>query len=388
MDMRKVMKNTTAAALVGVMAMGMLSGCGEAKIDGEKVAATVDGTEIPMGVYSLFARQSQAQTVAMYQSFMGSADGIWSQVVDSASGMTYGEQAADQYLQQVELMYIMKAKAADYGVELTEDDETAIAEAAAQFIADNDEETLKALAVTEEQVKTLLELETYRQKIYEPIRQEAEVEISDELAQQSAFSYVSISISTDDYTEDEIAERKEQAQEILDAMKEDPEADMNETAKAVNEDFAGLTGKIFANDSDDEDVYNSYADEVVEALRTLADGEVYQDLVETDTKIFVLRMDQINDEEATASKKESMESSKRDEYYTQITGEWLEAAEITVDEKVVDALVINDNQVFSIKDVSAEVSEEETDGTEESTDAEESADTEDAADEDAAGTEE
>ena len=80
------------------------------------------------------------------------------------------EQAVGQFLEQVELMYIMKEKAADYGVEVTSDDETAIADAAAQFMQDNDEDTLKELAVSEDLVKTLLELETYRQRIYDPIR--------------------------------------------------------------------------------------------------------------------------------------------------------------------------------------------------------------------------
>ena len=60
---------------------------------------------------------------------------IWSQVVDENAGTTYGEQAVGQFLEQVELMYIMKEKAADYGVEVTSDDETAIADAAAQFYA-------------------------------------------------------------------------------------------------------------------------------------------------------------------------------------------------------------------------------------------------------------
>ena len=115
-----------------------------------------------MGVVSLYARESKAQTVAMYKSFMGSAGNIWSQVVDEDAGTTYGEQAVGQFLEQVELMYIMKEKAADYGVEVTSDDETAIADAAAQFMQDNDEDTLKELAVSEDQVKTLLELETYR----------------------------------------------------------------------------------------------------------------------------------------------------------------------------------------------------------------------------------
>ena len=156
--MKKIVKNTTVVALSGVMAIGMLSGCGSKSIDGEKTVATVDGTDIPMGVVSLYARESQAQTVAMYKSFMGSAGNIWSQVVDEDAGTTYGEQAVGQFLEQVELMYIMKEKAADYGVEVTSDDETAIADAAAQFMQDNDEDTLKELAVSEDQVKTLLEL--------------------------------------------------------------------------------------------------------------------------------------------------------------------------------------------------------------------------------------
>ena len=84
----------------------------------------------------------------MYKSFMGSAGNIWSQVVDEDAGTTYGEQAVGQFLEQVELMYIMKEKAADYGVEVTSDDETAIADAAAQFMQDNDEDTLKELAVS------------------------------------------------------------------------------------------------------------------------------------------------------------------------------------------------------------------------------------------------
>ena len=55
--MKKIVKNTTVVALSGVMAIGMLSGCGSKSIDGEKTVATVDGTDIPMGVVSLYARE-------------------------------------------------------------------------------------------------------------------------------------------------------------------------------------------------------------------------------------------------------------------------------------------------------------------------------------------
>ena len=302
--MRKVMKRTTVAALAGVMAVGMLSGCGEKKLDGTKKVATVDGAEVEMGVVSLYARQMQAQTEAMFKAYMGdSAADIWDQATAEDDGVTYGEQAVKDSLEQIELMYIMKEKAADYGVEITEDEQNAIAEAAAQFMKDNDEETIEALSVTEEQVKTLLELETYREKIHQPILDEANVEVTDEEAQQSGFTYVNISLAGDELTEDDIAAKKEQAQSILDQMKEDPTADMSEIAKAEDESYSALSGTFFTNESDDENLTSSYPDEVVEALRGLEDGEVYPELIETDTSVYVVRLDEVNDEEATETKK-------------------------------------------------------------------------------------
>ena len=161
--MRRAAGRTAAAVLAGVLAAGMLTGCGEKKLDGTKTVATVNGTEIPMGVVSIAARQQQAQMDAMYASFTGSGVNIWDTIADEKTGETYGEQAAKDTLKQVELMYIMKDKAADYKVEVTEEEEKAIAEAAKAFMEANSEETIAELSVTEEQVKTYLELQTYKQ---------------------------------------------------------------------------------------------------------------------------------------------------------------------------------------------------------------------------------
>ena len=98
--MKTMTKRTAVAALTGVMAVGMLTGCGEKKLDGTKTVATVDGTEIPLGIVSLSVREGQAQTEAMYKSFMGGQDySIWS--MDAEDGKTYGEQAVEQSLKDV-----------------------------------------------------------------------------------------------------------------------------------------------------------------------------------------------------------------------------------------------------------------------------------------------
>lgn len=353
--MKNVIRRTAVAALAGVMAAGMLTGCGEKKLDGTKTVATVDGTEIPMGVVSLYARQQQAQTAAMYMSFMGSDANIWDQTADEDSGETYGEQAVQDSLEAVELMYIMKNKAADYGVAFTEEDEQAAADAAAAFMAANDEETIAELAVTEEQVKTLLELETYRQRIYEPINEEANVVISDDEANQSAFTYVSISTSGDELTEEDIAKKKEQAQEILDKVKEDPAADMDEIANSVDESYSALSGTFTTKKSEDEDgESSSYPEEVLDVLRGLGEGEAAPEVIETDTSYYVVRLDKLLDEKATESKRESLKTTKENEYYREKTQQWLDEADISVDKKVLKTLTITDSHTFTIQTAQAE----------------------------------
>lgn len=377
--MKKVIKRTAVTALTGIMAAGMLTGCGDKAVDGTQTVATVDGTEIPMGILSLMARENQAQTEAMYASFMGGSTGsfsIWEQ--DAEKGKTYGEQAVEQTLKDLELMYIMKEKAADYNIEVTEDDQTAIAEAASQFMSANTEDTLKDLAVTEDQVKTYLELETYKQRIHDPLVADVDTNVSDEEAQQSSFTYVSI--STADLSDDEIKTKKEDAQKILDAMTKDPTADMSETAQSVDKSYSAPTGSFDANEQDSDDKEDedasasSYPDEVLDVLRTLNDGEVGPDVIETDSAYYVVRLDKKNDETATKNKKESIINTRKDNLYTETTDKWLEDADVTVDKKVLKTLKIKDNHKYTIATATPEATEEVTEEATETPEVTEAAD--------------
>ena len=361
--MKTMTKKTAVVALAGVMAAGMLTGCGEKELDGTKTVATVDGTEIPIGMLSLSVREGQAQAEAMYKSFMGGSDySIWG--TEAEEGKTYGEQAVEQALEDIELMCILKEKAADYDVEITEDDEKAIADAAAAFMSANTEDTLKTLAVTEDQVKTYLELETYKSRMHDPIIADVDKNVSDEEAQQSSFNYVSI--STSDLSDDEIKQKKEDAQKILDGLNADPDGDFGEIAKSVDDSYTVLSGSFDTNEdaseeeSDDEDETtassSNYPDEVMKVLRTLKDGEVGPDVIEADSAYYVVKLDKVNDEDATATKKESIISTRENELYTETTDKWLDEADIKVEKKVLKTLKVTDNHKFTIQ-TAAEVTE-------------------------------
>ena len=361
--MKTMTKKTAVVALAGVMAAGMLTGCGEKELDGTKTVATVDGTEIPLGMLSLSVREGQAQAEAMYKSFMGGSDySIWG--TEAEEGKTYGEQAVEQALEDIELMCILKEKAADYDVEITEDDEKAIADAAAAFMSANTEDTLKTLAVTEDQVKTYLELETYKSRMHDPIIADVDKNVSDEEAQQSSFNYVSI--STSDLSDDEIKQKKEDAQKILDGLNADPDGDFGEIAKSVDDSYTVLSGSFDTNEdaseeeSDDEDETtassSNYPAEVMKVLRTLKDGEVGPDVIEADSAYYVVKLDKVNDEDATATKKESIISTRENELYTETTDKWLDEADIKVEKKVLKTLKVTDNHKFTIQ-TAAEVTE-------------------------------
>ena len=362
--MKTMTKRTAVAALTGVMAVGMLTGCGEKKLDGAKTVATVDGTEISLGLVSLSVREGQAQTEAMYKSFMGGQDySIWS--MDAEDGKTYGEQAVEQSLKDIELMYIMKEKAADYKVEVTEDDEKKIADAAAAFMEANSEDTIQELAVSEDQVKTFLELQTYKSRMHDPIIADVDKNVSDEEAQQSSFTYVSI--STADLSDDEVKQKKEDAQKILDDLNAaGADGDFNEIAKAVDDSYSAVSGTFAANEDaqKDEDSDSSssstYPDEVMKVLRTLKDGEIGPDVIETDTAYYVVRLDQVNDEEATETKKESIISTRESNLYKETTEKWLDDADVKVENKVLKTLKVTDNHKFSIATATPEVTEEAT----------------------------
>ena len=344
--MKNSMKRTAVAALAGVMAAGMLTGCGEQKVVGTKTVATVNKTEIPLGVVSLYARIQQAQTDAMYKSFMGSGANMWDTAVEEGSEETYGQKMVSDSLKAVELMVVLKEKAADYGVEVTEEEQAKIADAAAAFVEANGEEVMSDLAATEDQIKMLLELQTYRTKLYDPIVEEGKIEVTDEEANQSAFTYINVS-ADDEMTEEEKTEKKEQAQEILDKVKEDPAADMTEIAKETDDSYTSLKGTFTTVKG--EETEDIYPEEVMEVLRTLKEGEVNTELIESEGDYYIVRLDKELDEDATESKRESLKETKESEYYQETCDKWLEEADVKEEAKVLKTLTVTNAHSFVMK---------------------------------------
>ena len=203
--------------------------------------------------------------------------------------------------------------------------------------------------------------------MHDPLIADVDKDVSDEEAQQSSFDYVSI--STADLSDDEIKQKKEDAQKILDDLKAaGSDGDLNEIAKSVDDSYSSVSGTFDVNedaakeDSDEESDSSSsssaYPDEVMKVLRTLKDGEIGPDVIETDTSYYVVKLDKVNDEEATETKKQSIISARENKLYTDTTEKWLDDADINVEKKVLKTLKVTDNHKFSIATATPEPTEE------------------------------
>ena len=351
--MKNSVKKAAVTALVCVTAAGMMAGCGNKKLDGTKTAVTINKEEVPLGVVSLAARMQQAQAEAMYKMYLGGGSdmSIWSTKMGDDSDETYGENAVTTSVEAVEKMYLEKEHASEYDVEITDDEQKAIEEAAKNFIAANSDETIAELAVDEDMVKTFLELETYDVKMKDAIEAKADVELDEKEYQQMSFSYASVKVSGDDLSDDDIKTNKENLQKFFDKVKEDPTADFNTLGDEVSTDMTATTGSCPAYEEGDDSAANgtTYPDEVRTALRKLDEGALNEDIIKTDSVWYVVRLDSKNDETATESKKESLTNTKKDDFYNDTTDGWKDKADIKEETKLIKKIKITDNHSFTIQ---------------------------------------
>lgn len=386
--MKKMNGKIACVILASAVAAGSLSGCG--KLDGTQTVATVDGEKVTLGMANYIVRDQQAMTESYYQMMSQSygmdmsSMGIWDEKAED--GRTYGETAKDDVMDTIRTLYAMKNHAEDYDVTISEEEQAKIQEAAKTFMEDNDAETLAKLAVSETDMVTYLELLTYREKLHDPMVADVDKEVSDEEAGQSTVSVVKVSTAgtekdedgnTIELTEEEKEAKKEQAQQVLDKVKASEnvaEADMSALAQEVEESLYAYTPG-FTTAGSEEDTLDQ---KVIDAVASLKDGELVQEVVEGTDGYYVVRLDKKNDEEATENKKESIISEREQEAYDKLVEEWTEEAEIKVEENVWKKVKVTDSVSFQYKpaETSDTESEEDAADTDEDTADETEADTE------------
>ncbi|MDO5422755.1 MAG: peptidylprolyl isomerase [Eubacteriales bacterium] len=343
-------KKLLAAGLCVCLAAGTLTGCGS---DAGKTVAQVDDTKIEYSLLNFMLRYNQAQMQTYYGSFLGTD--YWT---------SYGESSRDGVLEDLETMILLEKHMDDYGVSLSDEEKSAVTEAATAFMEANDAETLEAMTATQEIVERVLTLYTVQSKMYYAIIADVDTNVTDEEAAQKTVQYVFFSTAdtTDDdgntvaRTDEEKAEIKAQAQEVLDAVKAG--TDMDEALEAVDDSKTSYTTSYGADNGTLNDTLKEEAEKLTE------DGQAAEEVIETDSGYYVLKMVTLFDEEETDEYKETIISERKSDLYSEVTDGYLEAATVTKNDKVLEKMDFVDTWELKVETESEaeteDVSEAET----------------------------
>ena len=387
--MSKYGKRILATGMCVAMTAGLLTGCSSST---DKTVAKMGDTEITLGEAEFMLRYNQAKTQGYLGAMFGGETNVFLQDL-TGSGQAYGETVKESVMNDLKEMTILEQHMSDYNVELTEDEKSAIEEAAKEFMAANDKDVLKEMAATEETVTRILTLYTIQSKMETAIEADVDTEVSDDEAAQKSIQYVYFTIpETESETEDATDADSEGAGEATTetesetateaASENETEAEteesaekkeVRETAQSVIDAVLGgetLEDAVKAVDENksvtdysygaDEDVLNENLKNVAD---TLSDGEIAAEPVEGENGFYVVQMVSTFDREATDQKKEEIVKDRKKELYDSVLADW-EPESFDIDEKVWGTVTFEDLLTVKTTEAASEEVSEATSETE------------------------
>ena len=322
------LKKLAAICLAGVLCLTAFTGCGA---NADETIATLGEQEVTYGVANFICKYQKAALDDLYTGYFG--DDVWNSDL-YGYGTTMEDDLKTYVMDTLHDIYTLKMHMDEYGVTITEEEQAKIKEAAAAFMASNSEKALEEFGATEEIVIEVLTLYTIDAKMYEAITADVDTEVSDEEANMRGYSAIVVDLvgtynesgSYVSYTEEESAMVKEQALRMKDALEA-------KTLEEVAEIFSYevTTGTYSTHEE------TTLSKDIVTALDALKEGEV-SSIIETESAIYVLRVDADTDEEATAAKRESIITQRKSDAYTAKMTEWQKNDGWKVNESVLDKI--------------------------------------------------
>ena len=275
-----------AVSLAVCLSLGTLAGCSKKKdaFNAAKDMLTLsDGSSVTAGAANLYLRYEQAEFENGIGAFLKSYYGndIWNSDM-YGNGETYGNTFKEQILTDLEHMLLDEKYAADYGVELTDDEKKAISDAAAAFVADNDAEVLEKMSATTETAERVLTLLTIKEKVEEGMTADVDTEVSDEEAAQRIVKYVRFTATVPEETEAESEGLSEAVSEVGEAVAEEAgvEAETDEKTGSADENTSEAAEEAAESTSEAAEAVTEAAQEETETespemveARAVAEGK-------------------------------------------------------------------------------------------------------------------
>lgn len=326
--MKLLKKRYLAAAMAGILAAGLLTGCGSS-VDHDEIVATIGDSELSYGVANFYARMMQSRYENYYTNLTGDTPAeFWLQQWDDGSYENYVKRGL---MEDLENLYLISQHADEYDIVLTEEEEKAIAQAAADFEEDNALEAKEVVSGYTKYIEEYLELATISEKMEAPMKEGVDENVSDEEAAKKSMKYVYFEYAKENedgqkegMSDDEKKELKTKAEKFAKKLQESKEKDID--AAAEKEDLEVETANF------DSEMTAPYVD-LVKAADKLEENEV-TDAIESDDGIYVAKVTSLFDREATDAEKERIVRNRKNDQYDSLLEKWREETEIVINEEV------------------------------------------------------
>ncbi len=271
-------KRLTVLALVAVLALSLLAGCGSSSGGSRSAVFTIGGKSCSVEEAKIILLQFQKESANLY------GIDVWSNEEVDQTGLA--QYIKNSTISQLARIYALDIAAEEMEIELTDAETERAAAAAQEYVDALGKNEKKYLAISENDAQQLFEHYLLAQLAYTQITQNVSTEVSDSDA--LVMDIKRISVSSED-----------SAQEILDRL-------------ADGEDFSSLAYK-YSQDSE-IDLYvarDTYDEELTDVLFALDDGE-YTGIIEQDDMYCIFYCDRYFDEERTEENKEHVLTQRRE----------------------------------------------------------------------------
>ena len=321
--MKKFAKRFAAAALVLMMTIGALTGCGQqAGEQSQTLLFTYDGREVYLDEAWTYAKIAQATYEASYAQMFG--EDMWTMQVsvdEAGKPVDFQQMVKGSVISQIKQIIILVNKAEELGVSLTAE-EKANAKEAAKLFCDKAQgkAILKETGATEKVIVKIYEENALASKVQKEAVKNVDKNVSeDEARQTSVFKLVFGLTKTDDegktvdMTEAEKAEQLTKAQDALAQIQEGTTTieklaetlQMTATAKETYAAGGSAGGEEFET-----------------AMAALKDGDVAAEVLETKEGYVVAKLVALTDKEATENAKLNIIAQREYDLFVKTYEEW------------------------------------------------------------------
>ncbi len=322
--MKKLATKVMCAAMILVMAAGLMTGCSTSKDlktqNGNKVLFTYDKQDVTLKEAWIYAKMTASQYENYYSSYFGSD--FWMTPVstdEEGNQITFEENVKEQIISQIKQIIVLNSKAEEYKITLTDDEKKECTEYAKAFAKSAEGSAiLKECGASEEDMAQIYEKNKIASKVQEAAVADVDKEVSDEEARETSIArivYPTTTTGEDGKTVD---------------MDDKAKADVLKTAKAALKKIKdGTALEDVAKEAEYNNTTETFAagaSEEGEAfekkLAEMKDGDLMDEVMECDNGYVVARLTAYTDREATDKKKEDIIHERQHEAFYKLYEEW------------------------------------------------------------------